>query len=133
MTPSPDDYTAIANLLAEYCLALDHDEVDRCVGLFTDDGAFEVYGRSFEGRDRIRKMMESAPSGLHLGGPPWVETVEGDRARTRQNLLFVDRTSGEFRRTLYTDELHRSPDGWRIRRRRCQFITVEGVRDRPDG
>ncbi len=132
MTTSSEDYTAIANLLAEYCLALDHDEVDRCVDLFTEDGSFEVYGRSFDGRDRIRKMMLSAPAGLHLGGPPLVELVDGDRAVTKQNLLFIDRTGGEFRRTLYSDELRRTDDGWRIQKRRCQFITADGVRDKPD-
>jgi hypothetical protein len=132
MATSAEDYAAIANLLAQYCLALDHDEVDRCVELFTEDGSFEVYGRSFDGHDRIRKMMLSAPGGLHLGGPPLVELVEGDRALTKQNLLFIDRGGGEFRRTLYADELQRTSEGWRIRKRRCQFITAEGVKDRPD-
>jgi ketosteroid isomerase-like protein len=132
MATSAEDYAAIANLLAQYCLALDHDEVDRCVELFTDDGSFQVYGRSFDGRDRIRRMMQSAPGGLHLGGPPLVELVDGDRAFTKQNLLFIDRGGAEFRRTLYTDELLRTSEGWRIRKRRCQFITAEGVKDRPD-
>jgi uncharacterized protein (TIGR02246 family) len=132
VTPSAEDYTAIANLLADYCLALDHDEVDRCVALFTDDGSFEVYGRSFEGPDRIRKMMTSAPAGLHLGGPPHVEMVDPDRARVRQNLLFIERAGSELRRTLYADELRRTDEGWRIQKRKCQFITADGVRDRPD-
>lgn len=126
-----DDYTAIANLLAEYCLALDHDEIDRCIDLFTDDGAFEVYGRTWAGRDRLRKMMASAPRGLHLGGPPYVESIDGDAARSKQNLLFMERSGREVRRTLYTDDLRRTPEGWRIRRRRCQFITADGVRDSP--
>ena len=132
MTPEPADYTAIANLLAEYCLALDHDEIDRCVSLFTEDGAFEVYGRTWEGHERLRKMMTSAPGGLHLGGPPFVESIDGELARSKQNLLFIEKTGSEFRRTLYTDELRRTPDGWRIRKRRCQFITADGVKDRPD-
>ena len=132
MATSAEDYVAIANLLAQYCLALDHDEVDRCVDLFTEDGSFEVYGRSFNGRERIRKMMLSAPGGLHLGGPPLVELVDGDRAVTKQNLLFIDRAGGEFRRTLYDDELRRTSEGWRIKKRRCRFITAEGVKDRPD-
>jgi len=132
MNPTSDDYTAIANLLASYCLALDRDEVERCVDLFTQDGSFEVYGRSFDGQDAIRAMMESAPSGLHLGGPPAVEIVDPDLARTRQNLLFIDRATGEMRSTLYTDELRRTSDGWRIRRRACQFIVTTGISDRPD-
>jgi 3-phenylpropionate/cinnamic acid dioxygenase small subunit len=132
VNPSSDDYTAIANLLADYCLSLDRDKVDRCVALFTEDGSFEVYGRSFDGPDRIKKMMTSAPGGLHLGGPPHVEMVDPDRARVRQNLLFIDRAGTELRRTLYSDELRRTTEGWRIHNRKCQFITADGVRDRPD-
>lgn len=132
MRPTPDDYAEIANLLAEYCLALDRDEIDRCVTLFTEGGSFEVYGRCFEGREAVRKMMASAPGGLHLGGPPFVETVEGDRARGQQNLLFVDRTTGESRRALYTDDFIRADDGWRIHKRRCQFLVATGLSDRPD-
>jgi SnoaL-like domain len=132
VTPSSEDYSAITNLLAEYCLSLDHEEVDRCVALFTEDGSFEVYGRSFDGPERIRKMMTSAPGGLHLGGPPHVEMLDPYRARVRQNLLFIDRAGKEFRRTLYSDELLRTAGGWRIHKRRCQFITADGVKDRPD-
>ena len=130
--PNPDDYAEIANLLAEYCLTLDRDEIDRCVTLFTEDGSFEVYGRAFEGRQAIRKMMVSAPGGLHLGGPPFVENVEGDRARGQQNLLFVDRATGESRRALYTDDFRRTDDGWRIHKRKCQFLVATGLSDRPD-
>jgi uncharacterized protein (TIGR02246 family) len=132
MNPSAEDYAAITNLLAHYCLALDRDEVDRCVALFTEDGSFEVYGRSWAGPDAIRKMMTAAPGGLHLGGPPEVEMVDENRAHVRQNLLFVDRATDEWRRTLYTDELHRTGDGWRIWKRRCQFIVPSGISDRPD-
>jgi hypothetical protein len=132
MKPNPEDYVAIANLLAEYCLALDRDEIDRCVALFTEGGSFEVYGRSFEGRDAIRKMMVSAPGGLHLGGPPLVEDVDGDRARVQQNLLFVDRETGDSRRALYTDEFRRTENGWRIHKRKCQFLIATGISDRPD-
>lgn len=132
MIPGADDYTAIANMLAEYCLALDRDDFDRCIALFTDDGSFEVYGRTFEGRVKLRKMMASAPGGLHLGGPPFVESLEDDTARTQQNLLFVDRATGEFRRALYTDELQRTGDRWRIKRRVCEFIVAGGISDHPD-
>jgi SnoaL-like domain len=132
MRPNPADYAEIANLLAEYCLALDRDEIDRCVTLFTEGGSFQVYGRSFEGREAIRKMMVSAPGGLHLGGPPFVENIDGDRARVQQNLLFVDRTTGESRRALYTDDFLRTDDGWRIHTRKCQFLVATGLSDRPD-
>jgi len=132
MDPSPEDHVAIANLLARYCIALDEDDIDTWVALFTPDAAYEVYGRTWRGPDGLRKMMGAAPGGLHLGGPPVIEMIGADHARTRQNLLFVERTSGIARRSLYTDELRRTEDGWRIVKRRCQFIVADGLSDRPD-
>ena len=55
-----------------------------------------------------------------------------DRARTKRNLLFVERKAGEARNAVYTDELHRTANGWRIARTRCQFIVADGLSDRPD-
>jgi 3-phenylpropionate/cinnamic acid dioxygenase small subunit len=129
--PSAEDHAAIANLLARYCLALDLDDVDAWIGLFTPDASFEVFGRSFAGHEGLRKMMAGAPGGLHLGGPPVVEMVDADTARTTQNLLFVDRADGATRSAVYHDQLRRTPDGWRIASRRCRFIVPEGLSDRP--
>jgi 3-phenylpropionate/cinnamic acid dioxygenase small subunit len=122
---------AIGDLLARYCLMLDLDDLDGWVALFTPDASFEVYGRSFEGHDGLREMMAGAPGGLHLGGPPVIEMIDHDHAKAMQNLLFVDRKSGASRSAVYTDELRRSEDGWRIAKRRCRFIVADGLRDRP--
>ena len=130
--PTPEDHAAITNLLARYCLTLDLDDVDSWVSLFTPDASYEVYGRSWDGHEGLRRMMRGAPGGLHLGGPPVIEMVGTDRATTQQNLLFVERMSGTMRRSVYTDELRRTPDGWRIARRRCRFIVADGLSDRPD-
>ena len=131
MDPGPEDHAAIANLLARYCLALDLDDLDGWVALFVPDASFEVYGRSFVGHDGLRAMAAAAPGGLHLGGPPVIEMVDGDTARTTQNLLFVDRAGGGTRSAVYTDDLRRTPGGWRIAVRRCRFIVAEGLSDRP--
>ena len=131
MIPAPEDHVAITQILARYCLALDHDDVEGCVALFSPDARYEVFGHSFEGHDGIRRMMKSAPGGLHLGGPPVIEMLGPDRAATRQNLLFVDRTSGVSRSVVYTDELRRTEAGWRFASRRCQFMVRDGLSDRP--
>ncbi len=131
MDPTPEDHVAIANLLARYCLSLDHDDVEGWVELFTPDCSFEVYGRTFDGHDGLRAMAKVAPGGLHLGGPPVVEMIDGERARTRQNLLFVGSDDGSSRSAVYDDELVRTPAGWRIATRRCQFIVAGGLSDRP--
>ncbi len=132
MLPNPEDHVAIADLLARYCLALDADDVDRWVDLFLPDARYETYGRSFEGHDGLRRMIGEAPGGLHLGGPPVIEMTAPDRAKTTRNLLFVDRRTGESRSAVYTDELHRTAEGWRIARCRCRFLVADGLCDRPD-
>ena len=50
--------------LASYCLALDQDDLESCIALFTPDAVYEVYGRSFVGHDGVRKMMTGAPGFL---------------------------------------------------------------------
>ena len=125
-----DDHAEIRNLLARYCVTLDLDDVEGWVALFTPDAAYEVYGRSFEGHDGLRAMGAAAPGGFHLGGPVAID-LDGDRARTTRNLLFVERTTGEHRHALYEDDLVRTPEGWRIARCRCRFHTPDGLRDRP--
>ncbi|CAO5249090.1 nuclear transport factor 2 family protein [Frankia sp. AgKG'84/4] len=129
--PSPADQVAIGDLLARYCLTLDLDDVAGWVALFTPDASYLVYGRSFDGHDALRAMMTAAPGGLHLGGPPVIDMLGPDDARTTRNLLFVDRSDGVARHAVYTDELVRTAAGWRISRCRCQFITAEGLSDRP--
>lgn len=131
MAPTPEDHVAISNLLARYCLCLDHDDVDGWVSLFTPDGSFQVYGRSFDGHDGLRAMSEAAPGGLHLGGPPVVEMIDDTRATTQQNLLFINREDGSSRSAVYDDELVRTAEGWRIATRRCRFIVADGLSDRP--
>ena len=132
MSPTAEDHAAITNLLARYCLALDLDDVDTWVHLFTPDATYEVYGRSWDGHDGLRKMLRAAPAGLHLGGPPVIELMGPDKARTMQNLLFVEARTGAMRRSVYTDELRRTEGGWRFARRRCQFIVPHGLSDRPE-
>src|SRR5258706_4433098 len=104
MLPAPEDHVAIADLLARYCLAVDTDDVDAWIALFVPDARYEVYGRSFDGHDGLRRMISGAPGGLHLGGPPVIELTGPDRARTTRNLLFVDRNGGDSRRAVYIDE-----------------------------
>ena len=131
MITTPEDHVAISALIARYCLTLDLDDVEGWIALFTHDATYEVYGRSFDGHDGLRKMLSGAPGGLHLGGPPVIEMVDRDHARTTRNLMFVERGDGESRSAVYTDELRRTADGWRIVTTRCRFIVADGLSDRP--
>ncbi len=131
MLPTPEDHVAISNLMARYCLTLDLDDVEGWVSLFTSDASFQVYGRSWDGHEGLRRMATGAPGGLHLGGPPVIEMIDSNRARTTRNLLFVERKQGISRNAVYTDELSRREDGWRIASTRCRFIVADGLSDRP--
>lgn len=124
------EHEAIRDLLARYCLYLDQDRHADWVALFLPDGTFGVYGRTYSGHQGLLQMATSAPGGLHLGGQPVIE-IDGDRASTLQNLLFVDRSTGESRGAVYQDALVRTPTGWRFAHRQCLFITADGLRDRP--
>jgi hypothetical protein len=131
MITTPDDHVAISDLMARYCLTLDLDDVEGWVALFTPDATYQVYGRSFDGHDGLRKMLSGAPGGLHLGGPPVIDMIDRDHARTTRNLLFIERGNGVSRSAVYTDELRRTADGWRIAATRCRFIVDDGLSDRP--
>jgi ketosteroid isomerase-like protein len=128
-TPTPDDHVEIVDLLARYCLALDRHDLDAWVSLFSEDAQFLAFGRTFEGHEGLRAMMEGAPRGLHLGGLPSID-VDGDTATASQNAHFVDAVTHESRLVVYTDALVRTGHGWRFRSRRCQFIGAEGLTDR---
>lgn len=131
---SPTDHAAIRELIAGYALALDSRDIDACVQLFTADGEFLVYGRSFAGPDAVRQMFSDSPHGLHLTGVSSID-VHGDTATARSQVLFVRAGDLVLRPALYDDELVRDlSDGqrWLFRRRRCQFITSHGLSDSPE-
>jgi hypothetical protein len=122
---------AIRDLLARYALALDADDIDRCLRLFTDDAEFVVFGRAFSGRDEIRAMFESAPRGLHLTGVSSID-ISGNAATARSQVLLVEAGTLRLRPALFDDELSHDGQRWRFRRRQCRFITGSGLGDRPE-
>jgi hypothetical protein len=128
--PPTEEHLALLDLWGRYCQYLDRGEIESYIQLFTPDAVYEVYGREFVGHDGLRKMMSGAPHGLHLGGPPIIEMIREGRATTLHNLYFVP-VEGEPRRAVYQGEMHKTGDGWRIARWRCEFITAEGLQDRP--
>jgi hypothetical protein len=124
-----NDAAAIRELLARYALTLDVNDYDGCLELFTADAEYLVYGATLIG-ERIRSMFQRAPKGLHLTGAAIV-AIDGDTATVRSQVLFVDSTTHQLRPAIYADDLQCCDDGWRFRRRRCQFLTPDGLRDTP--
>ncbi|WAJ45605.1 nuclear transport factor 2 family protein [Mycobacterium sp. Aquia_216] len=128
------DQAAIRELIADYALALDAGEIDACAQLFTPDGEFMVYGRSFVGPDGIAKMFRDAPRGLHLTGVSRIDVGSGepDSATAQSQVLFVRASDLHLRPALYDDELARRDGQWLFQRRRCRFITSHGLSDSPE-
>ncbi len=126
-----DDEARIRELLAGYALALDAGDVDECAQLFTPDGEFLVYGKTFAGHDAIVGMFRDAARGLHLTGSAQIE-VDGERATARSQVLFVRAGDLKLRPALYDDRLTRIAGQWRFARRRCRFITSTGLADSPE-
>ncbi|BBZ36091.1 nuclear transport factor 2 family protein [Mycolicibacterium confluentis] len=124
------DREAIGDLIADYALALDTDDIEGCVGLFTEDSEYLVFGKTLVGPERVRKMFTRAPRGMHLTGVSRVR-IDGDSATATTQVLFVDAASHSMRPALYDDDLVKVDGRWRFRRRRCQFLTPDGLSDSP--
>src|ERR1700712_3837876 len=91
VSPS-NDQSAIRAVLDEYCLRLEVDEFDEWMDLFTEDTVYEVYRLILRGRQEGADLLSKAPHGVHLPGATRV-TIDGDRAETVQNYLFVSTTT----------------------------------------
>jgi hypothetical protein len=124
------DRDEITDVLARYGSLLDRGDHEAWVDLFTAEGSFEVFGRSFVGRQGLMRMAEMAPGGVHLAGLPVIE-LEGDAARVQQSFVFFDQHTHEVRIGWYDDVMRRQGQRWRFDRRRTTFLTAEGPSDRP--
>jgi hypothetical protein len=124
------DLEAINTLLANYCITMDRRDADGWANLFTSDGQFFAFGRSFDGHDGLRKLAADSPGGIHLASQPVLELV-GDEATVQQTFVFVDQKTHDLRIGFYDDELVRTDAGWRFRTRRCTFQSADGPSDRP--
>jgi uncharacterized protein (TIGR02246 family) len=124
------DRQQIEDLLTAYAIALDIDDIEGCLQLFTPDGGFEVYGRRFAGWDGLRTMMTAAPKGMHFAGRAQID-VTGDRASVRSQLVFFEASMAETRLAIYDDAVLKAEGHWRFHTRRCRFITPDGLSDRP--
>ena len=130
MSTAAHDLAEIEVLLARYSNRLDRSDHPGWVALFTPDGRFEVYGRSFDGHEGLLGMATSAPQGLHLTSAPLIE-IHGDEAKVEQSFLFVDQVSHDMRIGWYDDHLVRTAEGWRFHVRRSTFLRPDGPSDRP--
>jgi uncharacterized protein (TIGR02246 family) len=123
-----EEKDAIRELLAEYCFAFDGGDFERWVGLFTDDGIFDVGGRiRLVGRERLREYVKKIAL---TDGKPMLKhcvmneiiRVVGDAARVESYLLVAQGAEKRLAITIagrYEDRLVRTPDGWRFAERKA--------------
>lgn len=107
------DELAVRTVLDEYCLRLEVNDFEEWLDLFTDDTVYEVYRRTLTGRDEVRDMLSKAPHGVHIGGPARI-TLDGDRAETIQNYLFIASENAAWNMGWYYRTLVRAEAGWKI-------------------
>jgi hypothetical protein len=116
----------IEDLLAQYVLCLDVDDLDGMIALFTEDGEFRTYGTAFVGEKGLRRMLSGAPKGLHLAGRSLVEATDFG-ATIRSQLVFFPADREPHRLAIYDDEVVQVDGSWKFRVRECRFLNAEGV------
>lgn len=120
------DEAAVRDLAARYCWAIDTLDREAFGRVFTADATALLGNSSHEGIDDIWSKVDSTLSPLtcsqHLVGSHVVE-VDGDTATHRcqfhaQHVRTGTEGGSQFIVAgSYTDDVVRTPDGWRIRHR----------------
>ena len=120
------DELAVRRVLDEYCLRLEANQFDDWLDLFTEDSIYEVYKLTLCGHEGIKEVLSRAPHGTHIGGPARI-TIEGDRAETFQNYLFVATNADEWNVGWYDRTLVRTMAGWKISHTRVKIGRKESL------
>jgi hypothetical protein len=127
--PNEQDFQALADEMAvravldEYCLRLEVNDFEEWLDLFTADTIYEVFRRELKGRDKVRAMLSQAPHGVHLPGAARI-TVEGDKAETVQNYLFIGSDDAAWNMGWYFRTLVRTVAGWKIAHTRVKMQKI---------
>jgi uncharacterized protein (TIGR02246 family) len=123
MTVSFDDYVQIRSLTARYNLAADAGDLDTFADCFTPDGIFEIEGLArLEGPEALKAMIAALAFHTHHATSDAVITVDGDQAIQTCSFVLYGRTDADNDMTIlttsrYTDQLTRTPKGWRFTER----------------
>ena len=119
------DYIEIQQLYARYNYAIDNDETETYVNLYTPDGSFN----DFNGPDELRSFMDSRAGGTRRHwNTNLVITPTSEGARGAVYLMFLDvgvvppRVIGAGK---YEDTMVKTTQGWRFRTRRTSFESFE--------
>lgn len=137
-THSPNDEAAILALANRYTDAVNNRDWDRYRACWTDDAVWDLGAPVNQRKDGIEAIMAEVRRAVgamdlfvQMNHAVTVLAVDGDTARARATLNEIGRVKPENRELLggaeglfilaiYTDEVRRTPDGWRYARRTYQ-------------
>lgn len=121
-----EDRAEIAQLRAEYCHVLDSHDWQALTGLFTEDGEFHGLAQ-VRGRAAIFAFFSQTVTRLgegfwHFCTNPTIH-LDGDRATGRISMQYLSVRDGVSYVSAghYDDELERTAEGWRFRKRQITF------------
>lgn len=112
----------ISDLIGRYCMLFDDEDWAALDELWTEDAAFAVDDRAFEGRAALMQFLSTClPAGYrtkHMISRPLVELADdGTTARARTDVVWI---AANFENTIvgrYEDDLVLDRGRWRFRRR----------------
>ncbi len=116
----PQDFEGVRRLIALYGQLLDSKRFEEWGELFTRDARFEVWGRTYRGRDEIVReiggMQPEAP-GKHVVLQPVIDFEAADRCRAWTDLIaLASSAQGVAIATIgrYHDRIVREGGRWRF-------------------
>jgi ketosteroid isomerase-like protein len=137
MPSALEDKDAIREVLAEYCFRLDGDRFDAMAALFTEDGTWDTAFGAATGRANIVALVRSIRATVPEPRPRAIHHVtnvvialDGDRASVRSNWTTVQNDPAGPKigsGGSYTDDMVRTADGWRFKRRTIDRFIKPGA------
>ncbi len=110
-----EDRDEILQLMYRYNHLIDSGDAAGWAGTFTPDGVFDVAGQVRSGRDELTAFAASVHGLRHTVANPVID-ITGDAASVRAYFVVFQGTALTATGT-YSDELVRTPAGWRFAKR----------------
>ena len=125
-----EDIIELQQVLAKYATAMTKLDVETVTtDVFAPEGTYSAFGETY-GLADFPTLVEAAPKGLFLVGPPVLELdVDAGTGTGEQPLCFIDQTNHNMRIGWYADTYRRTENGWRLVTRKMTFLRKSGARD----
>ncbi|MCL2583611.1 MAG: nuclear transport factor 2 family protein [Streptosporangiales bacterium] len=125
MASRTTDIVEIGQTCARYSVIMTQSDLSDLLSVFTPDGTYSAFGDTYP-LSEFPDLVEAAPKGLYLTGPPAITFTGDDTATGVTPLCFVIDRTHDQRIGYYNDTYERTAGGWRIRTRSMTFIRRNG-------